>query len=194
MTIKEMELDDDDLGVFALSIVDVPAIKENFIHLRDEPKRFELAKVDDEKRLLIGPALIPNKPIFRRDNEEDEGYYIYFKPSVIEKAAHNFIRKSMHLNHTLMHEEKLEGMSVVETWLIEDPERDKSTAYGFNLPKGTWMLSVHVDNEKVWNEQVKSGKVKGFSIEAYFSEKNAKPDPVKDAMRQLCDSIEKAAL
>ena len=73
-------------------------------------------------------------------------------------------------NATLEHKEKLNGMSVVESWVIDNPKMDKSKEYGFNLPKGTWMISMKVNNEDIWND-VKAGKVKGFSIEGYFADK-----------------------
>jgi hypothetical protein len=73
-------------------------------------------------------------------------------------------------NATLEHNEKLQGMSVVESWVIDNPEMDKSKEYGFNLPKGTWMISMKVNNEDIWKD-VKAGKVKGFSIEGYFADK-----------------------
>lgn len=190
MTVKELEITEDDLGVFAMSIVDIPAIKENFVYLRDEKDTIMLKKVDKEKRLLLGPALIPNKPVFRKGEKGEEDYYIFFKPSTIEKAAHDYLRNSLHLNHTLMHEKKLTDLAVVESWIIEDEETDKSRKYGFNLPKGTWMLMIHVGNEKLWNEQIKTGKVKGFSIEGNFAEVN---QTVK-AMSELCVRIKNTAL
>lgn len=192
MRIVPIELDDENLGVFAISIVDVPAIQENFVSLSGKQNKFTLAEVDKEKNLLIGPALIPNKQILRTD-DKGEDYYIYFPPNVIEKAAFKFMKNSMHHNHTIMHDKKLEGLAVVETWLIEDTERDKSAAYGFKLPKGTWMVSIHVDNPDVWEKQVKSGKVKGFSIEAYFSEKQQMKSnetvEIQSVLNSLCDSL-----
>lgn len=190
MTVKELEITEDDLGVFAMSIVDIPAIKENFVYLRDQKEPITLKEVDKEKRLLLGPALIPNKPVFRKGMEGEEDYYIYFNPSTIEKAAHDYLRNSMHLNHTLMHEKKLTDLAVVESWIIDDELTDKSRKYGFDLPKGTWMLMVHVGNEKVWQEQVKTGKVKGFSIEGNFGEVN----PTLKAVSELCVRIENTAL
>jgi len=186
--IVEMDLPDDMLGVHAISLVDFPAIEENFIALsKEQKKQYNLAKADSEKRLLVGPALIPNKQIFRNDG--DEGYYMYFPDHVVYKAATNFLKNSFQNNHTIMHEERTEGLTVVQSWLIDDPKKDKSNAYGMEFPKGTWMVAVKVDNEQVWEEQVKEGKVKGFSIEAYFAEKLAakKQDPNKNIIKQLTE-------
>jgi len=154
-------------GIDAVSVVQNPAIQENFIAL----KRHEvtLKEIDEEKRLLMGAALIPNKHIYRR-NEKDEEYYIYFSEKTVRKASELFLMRSNQNNATYEHKDKLNGMSVVESWIIEDEQHDKSKKYGFDLPVGTWMISMKVNNDEVWND-VKEGKVKGFSIEGYFADK-----------------------
>ena len=154
-------------GIDAVSVVQNPAIQENFIAL----KRHEvtLKEIDEEKRLLMGAALIPNKHIYRR-NEKDEEYYIYFSEKTVRKASELFLMRSNQNNATYEHKDKLNGMSVVESWIIEDEQHDKSKKYGFDLPVGTWMISMKVMNDEVWND-VKEGKVKGFSIEGYFADK-----------------------
>ena len=72
---------------------------------------------------------------------------------------------------TLEHEAELNGLTVVESWIIEDEVHDKSRKYGLDMPVGTWMVSMKVNNDEVWNDYVKTGKVKGFSIEGYFTDK-----------------------
>lgn len=194
MRIVPIELNDENLGVFAISIVDVPAIQENFVSLSAAQNKFTLAEIDKEKNLLIGPALIPNKQILRTD-DKGEDYYIYFPKNVVEQSAYRFMRNSMQHNHTIMHSKKIKGLSVVETWLIEDPERDKSNAYGFSLPKGTWMVSIHVNNPEIWEKEVKAGKVKGFSIEAFFTEKqqmkSGENEDIQKVLNSICDSLSK---
>jgi hypothetical protein len=78
-------------------------------------------------------------------------------------------------NSTLEHQYKIQGLSLVESWLVEDKVHDKSVKYGMDLPLGTWVGSVKVNNDKIWNEFVKTGKVKGFSIEGYFADKMERP-------------------
>ena len=192
MRIVEMELPDDMIGVYAISAVDEPAIEENFVALSKHKKsQYQLAKVDEEKRLLVGAALIPNKQIYRQE-EGSEGYYMYFPQSVVTKAAHNFLINGMQSNHTVQHEKKVEGLTVVESWLIEDDKKDKAYKYGFELPVGTWMMAVKVNNDEVWQE-VKSGKLKGFSIEAYFAEKMAMKKEIteQDVYKELKDVLSK---
>jgi len=158
-------------GIEAISVVENPAIEEDFIALK-EHKDIKLAEVDAEQRILMGPALIPNKKIFRKGEEDD--YYIYFSEDSVKKASELFFIKSKHQNSTFEHSFELSDMSVVESWLIEDPKNDKASAYGFDLPKGTWMVSMKVLNDDVW-KAVKEGEVKGFSIEGYFADGIERP-------------------
>ena len=168
MRIVELIIDEQEklFGVDAVSIVEFPAIEENFIALN---KNLELAKVDTEKRILMGAALIPNKNIYRRNGEDE--YYIFFSDDTVRKASELFLMNSNQNNATLEHDKKLKDLSVVESWIVEDTEMDKSKKYGLNAPVGTWMVSMKVNNEQIWNDFVKTGKVKGFSIEGYFSDK-----------------------
>ena len=169
MRIVELVIDENDLesGIEAVSVVESPAIEENFIALKKH--ELELKEIDKEKRILMGAALVPNKQIYRR-NDKNEEYYIYFSEDTVRKASELFLMRSNQNNATYEHEKKLNGMSVVESWIIEDEKLDRSVKHGFKLPKGTWMISMKVNNEDVWKD-VKDGKVKGFSIEGYFADR-----------------------
>jgi len=157
----------EEMGINAVSVVESPAIEENFIALKKH--EVELKEVDAEKRILMGAALVPNKQIYRRN--KDKEYYIYFSEDTVRKASELFLMRSNQNNATYEHERKmLDGMSVVESWIIEDEKTDKSRLYNFNLPKGTWMISMKVNNDDVW-QKVKDGEVKGFSIEGHFVDK-----------------------
>jgi len=168
MRIIELIIDETEKlsGVDAVSIVEFPAIESNFISLNEQ---LVLAKVDTEKRILMGAALIPNKNIYRRNGEDE--YYIFFSDDTVRKASELFLMNSNQNNATLEHDKKLKDLSVVESWIVEDAEMDKSKKYGLNAPIGTWMVSMKVNNEQIWNDFVKTGKVKGFSIEGYFADK-----------------------
>jgi len=168
MRIVELIIDEKDeaSGIDAVSVVESPAIESNFLALKKH--EVELKEVDAEKRILMGAALIPNKQIYRK-NEKNEEYYIYFSEATVRKASELFFMNSNQNNATLEHNQKLEGMSVVESWIVEG-DHDKSMNYGFNFPKGTWVISMKVNNDEIWNK-VKLGEVKGFSIEGYFADK-----------------------
>jgi len=170
MRIIELLIDEDALlsGIEAISIVDKPAIEENFIALKEQTK-VNLAEIDKEKRILMGAALIPNKNIYRTDGEDE--YYIYFSDDTVRKASELFLMRGNQNKSTLEHEAELNGLSVVESWIIEDDVHDKSRKYGLDMPVGTWMVSMKVNNDEVWENYVKTGLVKGFSIEGYFTDK-----------------------
>lgn len=176
MKIIELVLDEenlqDDNGISAISIVESPAIEEDFIALKNQ--EFKFAEQDKEKKLLLGAALVPNRPIFRKDSTGAEDYYIFFSSETVRKASELFFIKGNQSNSTLEHQSDLEGLTVVESWIVES-EKDKSRHYNLNVPVGTWMVSVKCDNDEIWEDYVKTGKVKGFSIEAYFSDKMARP-------------------
>lgn len=169
MKIVELIIDEEQIlsGVQAISIVEAPAIESEFITLKKE-EEMKLAKIDEEKKILMGPALIPNKTIFRKSGEEE--YYIYFSKDTVRKVSEMYLTKGNQNNSTLEHNFDLEGLSVVESWIVEG-EKDKTREYGLNVPVGTWMVSMKVYNDEVWNNYVKTGKVKGFSIEGYFADK-----------------------
>ena len=174
MRIVELILDEDQeiSGIEAISIVENPAIEEDFVALKNQ--EIKLAEVDSEKRILLGALLIPNKPIYRRNGEDE--YYIYFSKDTVLKASQLYLQKGNQNNSTLEHQHSIQGLSLVESWIIEDEVHDKSRKYNMELPIGTWMGAVKVNNEDIWNEYVKTGKVKGFSIEGYFADKMERPN------------------
>ena len=186
MRIVELILDETEeySGIEAISIVENPAIEEDFVALKNQ--EIKLAEIDSEKRILMGALLIPNKPIYRKNGKDE--YYIYFSNSTVLKASQLFLQRGNQNNSTLEHKDVLDGLSLVESWIIEDEVHDKSRKYDMELPVGTWMGSVKVNNEDVWNEYVKTGKVKGFSIEGYFADKMERP---KDAtVKEDLDDLE----
>ena len=174
MRIVELVLDEDQemAGIEAISIVESPAIEADFVALKAD--EIKLAEVNKEKKILMGALLIPNKPIFRNSDDQDD-YYIYFSKDTVEKASQLYLKNGNQNNSTLEHQHSLNGLTLVESWIVEDAKFDKSRKYGMNVPVGTWMGSVKVNNDEVWNEYVKTGKVKGFSIEGYFADKMERP-------------------
>ena len=173
MKIVELILDENEelAGIEAISVVESPAIEEDFVALKAE--EIKLAEVNKEKRILMGALLIPNKPIYRRNGEDE--YYIYFSKDTVLKASQKYLMAGNQNNSTMEHQYELKGLSLVESWIIEDEVHDKSRKYGMDLPIGTWMGAVKVNNDDVWNDYVKTGKVKGFSIEGYFIDKMERP-------------------
>lgn len=196
MRIVELILDEaqEMMGIDAISIVESPAIQEDFVALNSD--EIKLAEVSKEKKILMGALLVPNKPIYRKNGEDDE-YYIYFSKDTIAKASQLYLKNGYQGNSTLEHASALQGLTLVESWLVEDDVHDKSRKYGMNVPVGTWMGAVKVDNDEIWNEYVKTDKVRGFSIEGYFADKMEKSDKSNKAdmeeveAAQLLSAIEK---
>jgi len=185
MKVVELVIDENSEGVKAISVVDRPAIEENFIAL--SAHEVELKEVNTEKRILMGAALIPEKRIPRRVKEQS--FAIYFSEQTVRKASELFLMNGNQSNATEQHLKAVDGMTVVESWIIDNPEMDKSKVYNFNLPKGTWMISMKVENDDVWSK-VKSGEIKGFSIEGYFADKvdlnfEASPEQVVEQIKKI---------
>lgn len=151
-----------DSDVYAVSLVDEPAIESNFIALsKQSEKRVFLEK--DDKHIVMGAVLIPDMPIYR--NQDGEEFYLQFSSATIEKLAHDFLRMGRNFNFSYQHEEDVKGISVIESWIVNDPKMDKCSVYGIDVPSGTWMMAAKVDNEEMWGK-IKNGEAKGFSIEA----------------------------
>ena len=173
MKLIELILDDDEaIGVEAISVVENPAIESDFIALNNQ--EIKLAEINKEKRLLMGALLIPKKPIYRKSGEDE--YYIFFSEKTIAKASQLYLQNGNQSEATLEHKDQLKDLTLVESWIVESKEKDKTALYGLDVPVGTWMGSVKVENDEIWNDYVKTGKVKGFSIEGYFADKMERPN------------------
>lgn len=153
-----------DVEVAAIAFVDKPAIERNFLAFNNN--RLEFA-VNTERHVVSGPAMVPDTPIYRRD--ENGEYNVYFSQETIEQIVLKFMKKDYHKNLNLFHDPKLSvaGVTIFESF-ISDKARGVHPMKGYeDLPDGTWFISAKVENEEVWNK-IKSGEVKGFSIEGIF--------------------------
>ena len=155
-------------GVFAISLVENPAMEGYFVALKED-KEIKLAEVDKEQRILMGLVLEPNKDVYR--NQDGNEFFLRFNEETIKELSHNFFRLGNQSNSTIEHvnSNKINGVTFVESWIVENPEIDKSTNFGFSYPKGSWVATMKIDNDDVWNDYVKTGKVKGFSVDAMLS-------------------------
>ena len=155
-------------GVYAISLVENPAMEGLFIALSKQ-EEIKFAEVDKEQRILMGLVLEPNKPVYR--NQGGEEFNIVFNEETIKELSHNFFKLGYQQNSTIEHEKenKIDGVTFVESWIVEDSEIDKSANFGFSYPKGSWIATMKVDSDEVWNNYVKTGKVQGFSVDALLS-------------------------
>jgi hypothetical protein len=174
-SIVELIIDEDsqELAIDAISLVSAPAIEQDFVFFGKEKNNLTFAKVDEEKRMLISPALIPDKQIFRHDPQTSSDYYVYFSKATVRKASELYLKNNNHHKATYEHSDRVSGVLTVESWIIDDPKMDKSNLYGFSLPKGSWMVSMRISNDDLWQE-IKSGTLKGLSIEGYFCDRMEK--------------------
>lgn len=188
MDVIELVIDDEDaIGVEAISLVEHPAIEEDFIALKNQKTEFKT--IDKDKRIVVGLALIPNKPIYRRSGDEE--YYVFFSRNTVRKSAELYLKNHNSNNATLEHKLKVDGVSVVESWIVEDVEKDKTALYGLNAVEGAWAVVMRINNEEVWQD-VKKGIYKGLSIEGYFADKMERPkEPIADLQEEL-KAIEEA--
>ena len=169
-TFKVILNDEEENGVFAISHVLDPAIEAMYVFMGNEKDvEIKLATVSDEKRIVVGPVLIPNQLILRKHPTTGDPFNIFFDAETIKHIQENFVSKSYQNNSTIEHDGKLiEDVSFVETWIKEDDVHDKSVLYGFDQPIGTMFAMQKVKNDDVWNDYIKTGKVKGFSIDGVF--------------------------
>ena len=164
-TIELFIEDEGDGGISAISFVESPAIEENFIALNKH--KVEMKTIDEDKRLVIGLALVPNKLIYRRNRGFE--YNITFSDQTVRKASEKYLKSMKLHNTTVAHETEVEGVFLTESWIVEDPKQDKTALYGLDAPKGSWAVSMRVDNDDLW-KRIKSGDYLGFSIEGMFTE------------------------
>ena len=143
----------------------------------------ELKVTNEEKREVVGIALVPDKKIYR--NVDGEEFNIYFTAQTIEKTNELFM-KNLNLNKiTSQHERDVEGVSVIESWIVEDSKQDKSNIYNLNAPVGSWIVKMKVYNDSEW-VRVKNGEYKGFSIEGKYKEAEIKAsEQVDDLIKEI---------
>jgi len=165
MDLIEMVIDGELEGIQAISLVEAPAIDENWVTLSEQ---LLFKAQDQERRIVMGPALIPDKPIYRRKGEDE--FHIFFSKETVRKSMELYFKNGRQNSATVEHEVGIASTTVVESWIIEG-EQDKSKLYGFDLPVGTWMVSMKIESEPIWDEWVKTGRLKGFSIEGYFKKR-----------------------
>ena len=188
MKLYELILDnseDADSGVFALSLVQNPAIEANWVYFSKEGKQqIQFATIDNDKRTIVAPVLIPDKQILRIDEETGEEYRVYFTKDTVEKLAQKYLQNGYQNKATLEHAEVIDGeVTVVESWVSKSTTKDKSALY-FNraFPEGTWFVTMKVNDEQLWQDYIKTGLVKALSLEGIFDHKLVKASKVESIL------------
>tara|TARA_R110002153_G_scaffold7929_3_gene34982 strand:+ start:1084 stop:1698 length:615 start_codon:yes stop_codon:yes gene_type:complete len=187
--IVELVIQDEnqELAIDAISLVTSPAIEQDFVYFGKEKNNLTFAKVDEEKRMLISPALIPNKQIFRHNPNTDSDYYVYFSKETVRKASELYLKHNNHHKATYQHQDRVSGVLTTESW-IKEGDMDKSKMYGFDLPNGTWFVKMRIDNDELWSK-IKGGELKGLSIEGYFTDKMELMAEVKPSTEDILSAL-----
>lgn len=156
-----------DSETYAISMVEQPAIESDFVALSEQKEeKIQAFLESNERHMVYGAALIPDKDIYRNNGEQE--FYISFTKESIEKMSQDFMKEYRQNEVTLDHQEMANDITITESWLVEDPYRDKANALGINVPQGTWMIGMKVNQIDVW-DRVKAGELKGFSVESMIS-------------------------
>ena len=194
--VYELVIDNEETDeIMRISLVSSPAIEENWVYM-NEDKVVKFATLDEDKKLIVAPVLIPDKQIIRADGE-GLPYWVFFRAETIEKLAQNFLQKGYQLKANIEHEKDIEGkVAVVESWVSKSSTKDKSNMY-FNkpFPAGTWFITWKVLDDDIWNDYIKSGELKGASIEGLFEHKlvSASKEEVSYLTKEIDDLTEEEA-
>tara|TARA_R110002050_G_scaffold54651_1_gene123443 strand:+ start:4921 stop:5547 length:627 start_codon:yes stop_codon:yes gene_type:complete len=198
--IKEVELlvNDEhmDMTISAISLVTSPAIEELFVFFNKQNEIVTLAKIDEEARCLVSPALIPEKRIVRFDKDTNEEYNVFFTAETIKQCSELYLMSENNNTATEQHAKEVSGVHTVESW-IKEGDQDKSNLFGFDLPIGTWFVKMKINNDDLWSK-IKSKELRGLSIEGMFTqqlsklstqEKKNKVHSKEDILKALVDII-----
>ena len=190
---KEIELiinDENIDGVYGMGFVEYPAIEEDFIYFKNEKENYTFGKLDEEQGIIVSPALIPDKKIYRFDPYTNEEYYVYFTKETIRKLAEGFLLNNKQNNVTEQHENPINGIKLIFSWIVENEHDPIITKYGYNVPVGTWVVSYKIENEDV-KKKIKEGQINGISIEGWLSNKldNSLVDKDKELVEKIIDIV-----
>ena len=187
LTVSEL----DETGIDIISFVEEPAIDVDFMFF-SKAKLEHFQSIDNDKRIVVGAAMLPNSKITRLD-AQDEEYSVYFSEDTIRQCQELFHKRGNTKRTNVDHEEDTSiasQITVIESWIVEDPSMDKSKHLGFkNIPKGSWFVSYKVDDDALW-QKVKAGEVKGFSVEGLFKQTIIGEDTLEAKMKKIVNSCD----
>lgn len=179
--------EDDESEVTAVALVHTPAIEMNWQAFNS----FKSFASDKEKRIISGPLMVAELPIYRRDEQGE--YYGLFTAEDIYNIRNKFFKKNYTQEVNAMHDsnQMIEGVYMIESFII-DSDRGIHSPSGFKLPNGSWFGSYKVDNDEVWNDFVKTGEFKGFSVEGVFGMQkiDRKPQSIIEQVIEIVKQIE----
>lgn len=159
-------------GIRMVSLVKDPAIEVKGMYFSavdlEKEKLYEFKSLPD-KQIVVGPAMIPNKKILRKD-KNDNFYYVRFSEDIITKMVDKFNKENNNKSINIDHTSNMAPAFIRANWQIEDPLYDKSRIYGFDLPKKSWFIEVKIEDSKFWENEVKDANRFSFSIEGLMGQ------------------------
>jgi hypothetical protein len=198
MELYELIIEDSETDeVYALSLVENPAIEADWVYFTEHKEQVKFATVDNDKRTIVAPVLIPDKRIYRVDERTGHEYEVFVTAETIEKLAQQYLMKGYQNKATVEHSENIDGdVTVVESWVSKSSTKDKSANYFTRIfPAGTWFVTMKVNDEKLWQDYVKTGKVKAISIEGLFGHSLVKAAAIEELMeKDINDLTEQEAV
>ena len=194
MKLFELKIEDEEVDeVFALSLVENPAIEADWVFFSKDGKKEEVkfATIDSDKRLIVAPVLIPEKRILRIDEKSGEEYNVFFTAETVEKLAQNYIKKGYQDKATIEHNKNIDGkVTVVESWVSKSSVKDKSALYFSRaFPIGTWFITMKVNDENLWQNYVKTGIIRAISLEGIFAHQLVKQSMVQSFLSKDIESL-----
>lgn len=169
LPVYELEMSNESQGVHAISIVENPAHQAEFIAMQAELDGIKMQFADEDKQIITGAALIPNVLIYRA---KPQPHYVKFSEETIVQLQEKFSKESRAWEVNFNHDESdTAEVSIIESWIVMDSEKDKSSALGLNLEKGTWVVSMKIDDREKWDRIKNTGLYNGLSIEAMLTRK-----------------------
>jgi hypothetical protein len=196
MELYELIIEDENTDeVYALSLVENPAIEADWVYFTEHKELIKFATVDNDKRTIVAPVLIPDKRIYRVDERTGHEYEVFVTAETIEKLAQQYLMKGYQNKATVEHGENIDGdVTVVESWVSKSSTKDKSANYFSRIfPAGTWFVTMKVNDEKLWQDYVKTGKVKAISIEGLFGHALVKAAAEGYMLKEISELTEEEA-
>lgn len=173
LPVYEIIIDEnDETGISLISLVDEPAIMVKGMAFNDDKSLMAFKEVED-KQIIVGPALIPDMKIYREDDKYGQ-YYVKFTKEMIEKMVEKFNKYGSNRKINIDHSNQMVDAFIMEDWIVEDEVYDKSKKYGFEVPTGTYMIKVKIEDKDFWEREVKGNGKFGFSIEGLLGQQLVK--------------------
>ncbi len=191
LPIYEIVIDENEnQGIRMVSLVSDPAIETKGMYFSNDKKQTDMAfKSISEKQIVVGPAMVPNKKILRKD-ENDNLYYVYFSSDTIRQMVDKFLKDNNNRSLNVDHSNTMVNGFIQASWIVEDPVYDKSKFYGFTLPKGSWFIEVKIDDNDFWEKDIKAEGKFGFSIEGLMGQKLVQMEKqIQEDLDYILDSL-----